>query len=321
LTVRDLSHERHATPLHAPGADWSHPRSRDIAFGVQALTLEAGLALVRACRSLTGYHTLAFAGGLAQNGYLCTAARREGSFRDIFVPPAVYDGGLAAGCALFACHHALEVPLPGDGPGALDRIGMAYPRERCAAAVASIGGREVDREEAIEAAARTIAEGAVVAWFEGRSEHGPRALGSRSFLCRADDVALKDRVNATVKFRESFRPLAPVVPQEVAGDYFDIDWPSPYMMYIANGIESARDAVAGALHVDGSARLQTVAGDHSLRHIALRVGELVGVPMVINTSFNVRAPIVETPEDAVETALSVPVGLLYLDGMLAAPHG
>jgi carbamoyltransferase len=318
LAIRDCWAEVEAPVFHRPGATWQDRTSRNAAFAIQTLTTDAGLALARAAARLTGRRRLALGGGVSLNGYLCTKLRRDSGFDDVFVPPAVHDGGLAAGCALFALHHALETPRPPAGCGALDLIGAAYTRDDCAAAAlrARMAPRALEREDALDAAASAIARGEIVGWYEGRSEHGPRALGARSILCGVGHAGIRNRLNDEIKFREPFRPVAPVVREQDATDYFELDWSSPYMMYIVPGRARAAAEAPAALHADGTARVQTVAADSSLGRIAARVGELTGTPLLINTSLNVREPIVETPAEAMAVFERVPLDALFLDGLV-----
>jgi carbamoyltransferase len=175
--------------------------------------------------------------------------------------------------------------------------------------------------EAADRAAQVLARGGFVAWYEGRSEHGPRALGSRSILSSPLDDGYRWRLNDEVKFREPFRPVAPVVREEDAAGYFDLDRPSPYMMRIVDALPPTVAAAPAAVHRDNTSRVQTVAPDSGLGLIASRFGELTGTPIVINTSLNVRSPIVETPAEALEVFRRSPIDLLFADGWLADASG
>jgi len=302
-------------PFFDRPSDWKAPLAADAAAALQELTTRAGASLARRARAATGHSHLALAGGVALNGYLNTSVRRSAGFDDVFVPPAVHDGGLATGCALFAAHHVLEQPYFARQHEPLVFLGRSYGPDRCRAAVGR-EGRPVEVDEAEFIAARLLAEGGIVGWYEGRSEHGPRALGNRSILSGVTNTDIRDRLNRSIKFREPFRPVAPVVPEAEAARWFDIDWSSPLMMFIVDSREETRRLAPAAVHTDGTCRVQTVAPKTSMGRIAANYGERTGIPMIINTSLNVRSPIVETPEEAVDVFRNVPLDALYVDGWL-----
>lgn len=318
-TVRDIWDDEtiNHPPLLEGTARWELPSVQDLAYAIQALTTQAGLSIARSLRSTTALEHLAISGGVGLNGYLNTAIKREAGFRDVFVPPAVHDGGLAVGCALFTAHHALDTPYPAK-QAAFDFVGMAYDDEATAQALRKAGleAARVERDEAEKTIASALASAQIVGWYEGRSEHGPRALGNRSILFSPTDDRIRQRVNGEIKYREPFRPVAPVVLEHNASTYFDITWPSPYMMYIVRAKPIAKKAAPAAVHVDGTSRVQTVDANCSLGRIVSAVGDETGVPIVINTSLNVHAPIVETPYDAIEVFKCVPLSKLYVNGWL-----
>jgi carbamoyltransferase len=185
-------------------------------------------------------------------------------------------------------------------------LGRAYSDREIRAALARAGAAVAYRPSANIAgeAAQWIAEGRIVGWFQGRSEFGPRALGSRSILADPRCPEMKDKLNRKVKFREPFRPFAPAVLEECVSEYFETDQPSPFMLLVVPSRPVKRDQIASALHVDGTARLQTInAGSNGIFYeLVSAFYRQTGVPMVINTSFNVAGqPIVESPEDALFT--------------------
>jgi carbamoyltransferase len=320
VTVKDFWSDFASPPFVRPGRGWQDPEAADVAFAVQAVTTEAGVSLARAARAVTGHPALALSGGVALNGYLTSAVARDAGFDTVHIPPAVHDGGIAAGAALFASHHELGVPWDPGAPRELAFLGPAHPAERVDRALRDAGlpHRRAERDEAVEAAADVLAAGGFVAWFEGRSEHGPRALGHRSLLSSPLTDAHRERLNREVKFREPFRPVAPVVLESDAARYFELDGPSLYMMRIVGARAAARREAPAAVHVDGTSRVQTVDGDCSLGRVIAAFGARTGTPIVINTSFNVREPIIETPEEALATFARAPIELLYLDGNLVS---
>jgi carbamoyltransferase len=173
--------------------------------------------------------------------------------------------------------------------------------------------------DAPERAARMLVEGKIIGWFQGRMEMGPRALGNRSILAdpRRDDM--KDLLNSRVKFRESFRPFAPSVLEERTGEWFNSDHPSPYMILVYDVLPERRTLVPAITHVDGTGRVQSVSRTHNPRYHRLiaEFERLTGVPMVLNTSFNIRGePIVHRPEQAIECFLKTGMDALFLGDYL-----
>jgi carbamoyltransferase len=319
-TVRDpwAELDMDQPPFLDEGRSWELPAVQDLAHAVQAITTQAGLSMAESVRRLTGQRHLALAGGVALNGYLNTAIKRRAGYDDVFLPPAVHDGGLAVGCALFAAHNALGIPYSFSPAPTIDFVGMAYSEETVAHALrdASLGATRMEREEAETLVVRALVAGQIVGWYEGRSEHGPRALGNRSILSSPTDDRLRQRLNGMIKFREPFRPVAPVIPVDVAAAYFDMSWVSPHMMYIVEAQPETARLAPAVVHVDGTSRVQTVPTECSLGRIAAAFGHATGVPIIVNTSLNVRTPIVETPRDAIQVFLQVPLSMLYVDGWL-----
>jgi carbamoyltransferase len=168
---------------------------------------------------------------------------------------------------------------------------------------------------------QVLADGKVVGWFQGRSEFGPRALGNRSILADPRSADMKDRLNARVKFRQAFRPFAPIVLAERAGEIFEGDEESPFMLLAKRIRPEWRDRIAAVVHVDGTARVQTVRRESNERLHALldAFARLTGVPVLLNTSFNIKGePIVETPHDAMQCFLGTGLDFLALHDMLIA---
>ena len=237
--------------------------------------------------------------------------------------PVAGDDGTALGAALYRASLAGEVanlrlPAPLFGP--------AYTASFIEDALHRFDGRiQVKRFESLEAtcacAARLIADGRVVAWFRGRMEYGPRALGNRSILADPGHPEMRDRINAMVKKREAFRPFAPACAVEDADRWFHVSPGTelPYMITVVDVRPESRDSLPAITHVNGSARLQTVsARDNPDFHTLLRaVGEVTGRQMVLNTSFNVKGqPIVNTPEQAIDTFLGTGIEFLFLEDFL-----
>jgi len=301
-------------------------RDMDLAASVQAVVEEAMFRLVRHARESTGERNLCLAGGVALNCVANGKILREGIFDDIFIQPAAGDAGGALGAALIGWHHFLDKPRVVQSPDAQhgSLLGPEYSNEEVAAFTAKQGAvAEVCSSDAetCERTADLIAEGKVIGWFQGRMEFGPRALGGRSILADPRRSDTQKKLNLKIKFRESFRPFAPIVLEERAAEYFELDRPSPYMLLVAPVLEERRIEVAEAdrgkfglellnvpksdvpavTHVDYSARIQTVdvVRNPILHELIRKFDERHGCPLLVNTSFNVRGePIVCTPEDA-----------------------
>ncbi|HVH08842.1 MAG TPA: carbamoyltransferase C-terminal domain-containing protein [Gemmatimonadales bacterium] len=309
-------------PARAPQDDIADVH-RDVAAALQECLDRAMLHLCGHFGVMTGQRRLALAGGVALN---CTAngrLLRSGMFDEIYVQPASGDDGAALGAAVWRAAQAGEVrnerlPVPFLGP--------SYGRAEINAALAAVGERaEVVELESLAAtcaeAARLIAAGRVVAWYRGRMEFGPRALGHRSILADPGGAEMRDRINAMVKMREAFRPFAPAVTLEEVDRWFDVSPRTelPYMIMTVDVRPQFRRALPAITHVNGSARVQTVAaGDNAEFHQLLRaVGSATGREMVLNTSFNVKGqPIVNTPREALETFLGTGIEYLFLENIL-----
>ncbi len=318
VTVKDCWPDYDAPPLTRRLGDWRDPQAADIARAVQTVTTEACLSLAESVSQVVGGGALALSGGVALNGYANNAVQRSGSFDSVFVPPAVHDGGIALGAALFATHHVLQVPRPAPEANHWDFLGMGYGRGEVERALQASGlrWRPVVPEEAEALAVEALLSERVIAWYSGRSEHGPRALGNRSILALPHFPSIRDRINRSIKFREPFRPLAPVVPVGSASRWFDVVGPSPWMMHIVDTLGGLEDKAPSAVHADGTARVQTVDATSVMGRLAETVGERTGLPMLLNTSLNVKTPIVNDPSGALSAFAEVPIDLLFLEGCL-----
>lgn len=274
-------------------------RYADIAASIQAVTEEAMLGLARRARDRTGLSRLCLAGGVALNSAANGKLLRQSGFERIYIQPAAGDSGAALGAALFAWHMVECRPRS----LRMDRadFGESYGPDP--------GWQRLGEERLVEEVAQLLAAGKVAGWFQGRFEWGPRSLGQRSILADPRQPGMQARVNAAIKFREPFRPFAPAVPVAHAGRYFDLPAaaeqdPARFMLYVVPVREEYRAALPAVTHVDGTARPQVVHPETSpLFHRLLeRFGALTGVPVLLNTSFNVRGePIVASPQDALRT--------------------
>jgi carbamoyltransferase len=281
------------------------------------------LRLARHARELTGERHLCLAGGLALNCVANGRIQRERIFERIWIQPAASDAGGALGAALAAWHTQPNQSSPLAAKtdamqGAL--LGPEYSDEEIEATLRGHGAKyqRLRTSDLLDATVKLLQAGKVIGWFQGRMEFGPRALGNRSILGDARSPRMQSVMNLKVKFRESFRPFAPIVRRERAGDYFDLTEESPYMLLVApilpelrlpvpagvRGLEllkQARSTLPAVTHVDYSARIQTVARPDNplLYELLLRFEGATGCGVLVNTSFNVRGePIVCSPEDA-----------------------
>jgi carbamoyltransferase len=332
-------------PPRRPG-DPLTQRDRDLARSVQALTEEAVLRMARHAHDLTGERDLVMAGGVALNCVANGRLLREGPFERIWVQPAAGDAGSAVGAALWYWHEERRnrrdrttVPVGELAPDAMAgaALGPSFAGDEVEAWLDREGvDHEVvaDPDERCRRVADRLAEGAVVGWFEGRMEFGPRALGHRSILADPRSATVQRDLNVRVKGRESFRPFAPAVLWEHAAEWFDLDRPSPYMLFTFpvaaerlvpvdqepddpyQRVQVVRSQIPACTHVDGSARVQTVHPEiaPAFHRLLEAFHRRTGCPVLLNTSFNVAGePIVCTPDQALATARAAGLDLLVLD--------
>jgi len=276
----------------------------DIGASAQKALEEILLKMVKHIHKKTGQKNLCLGGGVALNGVANSRILKEGPFDKIHIPPSPGDGGSAIGSALYACYSILKNPRSVETNLAQMiknnvYLGPQYSNIEIKSFLDSkkIPYKEYDRQVLLENTAKLISEQNVVGWFQGRVEWGPRALGNRSILGDARNVKMKDILNEKIKHRESFRPFAPSILEEHTFDYFDINIQSPFMLLVTK--IKKPDKIPAVTHVDGTGRLQTVSKDANPLYYDLieEFYKLTGVPVIINTSMNVKGePIVNTPE-------------------------
>ncbi len=294
-------------------------RHADVAAALQEALERVVLRMLGRARADTGQRDLCLAGGVALNCSMNGKIARSGLFDRVWVQPAAHDAGTALGAALYG-YHALLKGERTASPRAPVYLGPEYGAAATSRAILGLGPEIRCHRPAdlFGTVARALAEGRIVGWFHGRGEWGPRALGHRSILADPRRPEMKDRVNSAVKLREGFRPFAPACLAEHAAEWFDLQGigESPYMLFAAPVHEPKRARIPAVTHVDGTARVQTVAREDSPRfHALLRAfHELTGVPMLLNTSFNVNGePIVCSPEDAIRCFLGTGIDLLIVE--------
>lgn len=305
-------------PARASGGPVTR-REMDIAAALQKGFEDAMLDRVAYLKTKYGIERICLAGGVALNVVMTGKLARSGLFKQTYVFPASGDDGASVGAAQYLYHDVLREPPP-DAPVRTMALGPAFSRSQIAQTLEKYAGKlayhKVDNVE--EAVADALVEGKVVGWFQGRMEFGPRALGNRSILADPRTDEMRDVVNIRVKLREEFRPFAPAAIAELSDNYFNMDGVvrSNFMEFVVParklGIENAKAVV----HVDGSARIQTVerTQNEPFWKVIEAFRHRTGVPIVLNTSFNVRGePIVCTPEDAIRCFISTNIDLLVIE--------
>ncbi len=276
-------------------------KHQDLAASIQKVTEEIMLKMANSLYQQTNLKNLCLAGGVALNCVANGRILRETEFENIFIQPAAGDAGGAVGVAAYIYNILLNnrrnfVWEDGYlGPDYSDSEIKQFLQQN------QINFKEYAQEELIEYTAKLLAENKVIGWFQGKMEFGPRALGNRSILADPRKAENKGRVNKKIKFREEFRPFAPAILEEKVSEYFEIDCPSPYMLLVAQVKPEKKDAIPAVVHIDGSARIQTVnKKQNQLFYDLLKEFEkITGCAVLLNTSFNLKGePIVCTPQDA-----------------------
>jgi carbamoyltransferase len=293
----------------------------DLACQVQWEFEEACLHLVRKLLNASGSDTVVLGGGSFLNAVANHRILSETGVRRLFVFPAATDDGNSIGAAWYAHHflagarrprvsHRRRMTLSLGRIYSDEEIGSALQKFECSFAPLP------SQSDAAQMAAERLAAGKIIGWFQGGAEFGPRALGNRSILANPCSPGIQDRVNSFVKFREGFRPFAGAVLEEQLDRFFELRAPvSPYMLLVCPVREEVRKLVPGVTHVDGTCRVQTVGleDDPLLYELIARFGQLTGVPIVLNTSFNLRGmPIVETPLDALHCLFATQMDGLFI---------
>lgn len=297
-------------------------RHRDIARSVQQMYEEAYFNLLNRLFERTRLDELCLSGGCAFNSVANGKVFSRTPFKEVYIQPAAGDAGGALGAAYYTWHallgeenrwtleHAYWGPGFGDGPCAEAIAGRA-------SRIAEVGCERLEfrtEEELCRRAAECIAAGDIVGWFQGRMEWGPRALGNRSIVVDPRRPELRDKLNRLVKRRESFRPFAPSILLEATGEYFEVDYPDPFMLKVYPVRPEKRGVIPAVTHVDGTGRLQTVRRrDNPLYwRLIKEFARLTGVPVVLNTSFNENEPIVCTPGEALDCFLRTDMDTLVM---------
>ncbi len=319
-------------------------REMDLARSVQVVTEECMLRQARSLHKESGSQNLCLAGGVALNCVGNGRLLREGPFKNIWIQPAAGDAGGALGAALCVWYGYLNNPRKPDGKHDTQHgsfLGPSFTNEQATAQLADFGAvfKQVPEAELAKKVAEILAQEKVVGWFQGRMEFGPRALGGRSIIGDARSPAMQSKMNLKIKFRESFRPFAPVVLREDVSKYFEMDADSPYMLMVAPvrperriamsaeqdklfGIAKLnvpRSDIPAVTHVDYSARIQTVTADvnPAMHALLTEFKRQTGCSVLVNTSFNVRGePIVCTPREAYTCFMRTNIDCLVINNLI-----
>ena len=311
-------------------------RHMDVARSIQLVTEEIMLLLARHARDATGQKNLCLAGGVALNCVANGRLLRESIFEHIWIQPAAGDAGGALGAALAAWHADKENPRVAVAPDSMQAslLGPGFSDDEIETVLRSHNAvfQKLEKAALLDFTVELLKTEKVIGWFQGRMEFGPRALGNRSILGDARSTKMQSVMNLKVKFRESFRPFAPIVRRERVTDYFELDVASPYMLLVApvkkelcrevspeftglDRLKGIRSTLPAITHVDYSARIQTVEreGNPLLYDLLLRFEQATGCGVLVNTSFNVRGePIVATPDDAYRCFMNTEMDYLIL---------
>jgi carbamoyltransferase len=293
-------------------------RWADIARSLQVVFEEAMWSVLRVAEGLAPDDRLCLAGGVALNSVFNGQIRHRSQFKEVFVQPAAHDGGAALGAAQYVEHNLLGRPPlrrrmnPYTGPqfsadvqrAALERAGVRY--------------EQLEGDELVVRAAALLDAGAVVGWYQDRMEWGPRALGNRSILADPRRRDARELLNKKIKLREWFRPFAPAVIEERCGEFFDDDYPEPYMVKVYGVRPHQRERIPAVTHVDGTARVQTVGRLDNDRFYRLLEAfeERTGLPILLNTSFNENEPIVCRPAEAIDCFVRTSMDALVIGDFL-----
>ncbi|MBK8809909.1 MAG: carbamoyltransferase [Acidobacteria bacterium] len=290
----------------------------DIACSAQKVLEDTAIALVKDIKEMTGEENLCMAGGVAFNSVMNGRIFHETPFRNFYVHPAAGDAGCSLGAAYFVWHQKLGNPRSYVMNSAY--WGPGFSHEQCQSALDAAGleYETLPDEVLLPRVAKMISEGAIIGWFNGRMEWGPRALGARSFVADPRRADMREILNHKVKLREWFRPLAPSMLEEYGREIFGVEHHDPFMITVIQVAEEWKKKIPAVVHVDGTARPQMVNKAVNPRYWTLidEFRKITGIPLLLNTSFNIQEPIVCTPENAINTFRNASFDALILENCL-----
>jgi carbamoyltransferase len=300
----------HARRPDEPLAD----RHRDLAYALQSVTEEAILNRVRSLLKQYPVRDLCLSGGVALNCVANAKVLEATDVRRVWVPPCASDTGAPFGSALWHTHQTLGLPRRFELTHPY--YGRAYSDEEIVRALEAEGlhYHRLPTAQLLRRVAKDLADGKIVGWFQERFEMGPRALGNRSILADPRRAEMRNELNDRVKKREPFRPFAPVVLAEKASEYFEVTQADPFMTLAPRVRSDKQGVIPAAVHIDGTGRIQTIDRAANPRYYGLieEFARLTGVPVLLNTSFNRKEPIVAAPKDAIACYLLSGIDVLVL---------
>ncbi|MBF0480610.1 MAG: carbamoyltransferase [Desulfovibrionaceae bacterium] len=305
-------------PPRMPGAEITK-HHEDVAAGLQRVLEEACFHILTHLRKKTNSKNLCLSGGVALNSVMNGKVLAKGIFDDIFVQAAASDSG----CSIGAAFHVYNVIL---GKPRVFRfktacVGAQFSDQEIENCLKSASVTYEKLDAPARKAAELLAQQKIVGWFQGRAEFGPRALGCRSILTAPFPAEMKDILNERVKHRESYRPFAPVILEEYVGDFFEINYPSPFMLFVFNVKNEKRNVIPAVTHVDGTGRIQTVnkSTNGLFYDLIKEFNNLTNIPVILNTSFNVAGmPIVNSPSDALDCFLNTEIDYLIIGNYIVS---
>ncbi len=304
-------------PNRKPGEELTE-HHWDIACSAQKAVEETGLYLTKKIKEMTGEENLCMAGGVALNSVMNGRIFHETPFKNFYVQPAAGDAGCALGSAYYVWNQILGKPRD----FVMDHAywGPGFSNEQCRSELnnAGLSFETLPDEELLPKVAKMISEGAIIGWFNGRMELGPRALGARSFVADPRRKDMREILNEKVKLREWFRPLAPSMHEENGKEVFGVEHHDPFMITVIEVADEYKAKIPAVVHVDGTARPQMVNKKVNPRYWNLinEFKKITGIPMLLNTSFNVQEPIVCSPKDAINTFSNSNFDALVLENNL-----
>lgn len=304
-------------PNRKPGEELTE-HHWDIACSAQKAVEETGLYLTKKIKEMTGEENLCMAGGVALNSVMNGRIFHETPFKNFYVQPAAGDAGCALGSAYYVWNQILGKPRD----FVMDHAywGPGFSNEQCLSELnnAGLSFETLPDEELLPKVAKMISEGAIIGWFNGRMELGPRALGARSFVADPRRKDMREILNEKVKLREWFRPLAPSMHEENGKEVFGVEHHDPFMITVIEVADEYKAKIPAVVHVDGTARPQMVNKKVNPRYWNLinEFKKITGIPMLLNTSFNVQEPIVCSPKDAINTFSNSNFDALVLENNL-----
>lgn len=289
----------------------------DVAAAFQRVLEDKVLEICDILYNKTQADYLVISGGVSLNSVMNGRIVRESKFKDVYLMPAAGDNGTAIGAAYYLYNGIFKRPR--NFVHMNPYVGTSYTNEDIEKVLKGAKLTYEYHEDICDVAATLLEKGQIIGWFQGAMEIGPRALGSRSILANPAFPQMKDKINSEVKFREAYRPFAPSAIVEATRDFFDLEVEAPFMLKVCNVLPEKQSVIPAVTHVDGSARLQTVRRESHPRYydVIKSLGDKTGVPVVLNTSFNIQGePVVESPQDAVRCFFSTGLDALAIGNFL-----